>query len=411
MFFELAGAVVIGWVDQVYVEPKFTFTFIGFEWMQPLPGYGMYVVFLALSILALCITFGYRYRLATFLLFFGWGYVYLMHKVSYNNHHYLYWILIALFFFIPAHKYRSADVKAGRVQESLHCRWWHVYQFIGLYLIVYTYAAIAKLYPDWYRGIPLDIWFGAKSERPIIGTFYGWEYAPLLFAWGGKFFDFLVIPMLLWRPTRWFAIGLSLIFHLINSITFEIGTFPYMMIVSIVLFFPPEQIRNRFFKQKQAPDLVHVGNPVNQRLTSWLIGVFVAIQVLLPLRHHLYEGNVFWTEEGHRLSWRMMLRSKTGNTSFIVKTKDGSFVNHNINDHLTHKQYYNMSTHPDMIWQYVQYLKSLYGNDISVNVVAYVQLNRGPSVPMIDREVDLAKEDWHRFKHHEWITEFPGWPQ
>jgi len=183
------------------------------------------------------------------------------------------------------------------------------------------------------------------------------------------------------------------------------------MSVSIVLFFPPEQIRNRFFKQKQAPDLVHVGNPVNQRLTSWLIGVFVAIQVLLPLRHHLYEGNVFWTEEGHRLSWRMMLRSKTGNASFIVKTKDGSFVNHNINDHLTHKQYYNMSTHPDMIWQYVQYLESLYGNDISVNVVAYVQLNRGPSVPMIDREVDLAKEDWHRFKHHEWITEFPGWPQ
>jgi len=89
MFFELAGAVVIGWVDQVYVEPKFTFTFIGFEWMQPLPGYGMYVVFLALSILALCITFGYRYRLATFLLFFGWGYVYLMHKVSYNNHHFI----------------------------------------------------------------------------------------------------------------------------------------------------------------------------------------------------------------------------------------------------------------------------------------------------------------------------------
>ena len=286
-----------------------------------------------------------------------------------------------------------------------------MYQFIGLYLIVYTYAAIAKLYPDWYHGIPLDIWFGAKSERPIIGTFYGWEYAPLLFAWGGKFFDFLVIPMLLWRPTRWFAIGLSLIFHLINSITFEIGTFPYMMSVSIVLFFPPEQIRNRFFKQKQAPDLVHVGNPVNQRLTSWLIGVFVAIQVLLPLRHHLYKGNVFWTEEGHRLSWRMMLRSKTGNASFIVKDKDGSFINHNTRDHITHKQYYTMSTHPDMIWQYVQYLKSLYGNDISVNVVAYVQLNCGPSVPMIDREVDMAKEEWHRFKHHEWITEFPGWPQ
>lgn len=411
LFVELAGAVAIGWVDEVYIDPNFTFTFIGFEWMQPLPGKGMYLVFLALSILALFIAIGYRYRLSVFLLFIGWGYVYLMHKCSYNNHHYLYWMLIGIFFFLPAHKYWSADLRAGRVKESLVCRWWHVHLFIGIYLVVYTYAAIAKLYPDWYHGIPLDIWFKAKSERPIIGAFYGWEYAPMLFAWGGKFFDFLIIPMLLWRRTRWVAVGLSLVFHILNSITFEIGTFPYMMIVSIVLFFPPEQIKARFFKNKQDPELQNVELPKNRILTQVVLVGYLTIQLLLPLRHHLYEGNVFWTEEGHRLSWRMMLRSKRGSASFEIRDNDNNLIHHNVHDHLTNKQFYTMSTHPDMIWQYVQYLKSLYGEDISVKVVDYVQLNKGPRVSMIDQDADLAKTEWHRFKHHDWITEFPGWSE
>lgn len=409
MFFELAGAVAIGWVDEVYIDPQFTFSFIGFEWMQPLPGLGMYAVFLGLSILALCITFGYRYKLALLLLFVGWAYVYLIHKCSYNNHHYLYWIMIGIFYFLPAHRYRSLDVKQGRVSMETHCRQWHVYIFIGLYFVVYTYAAIAKMYPDWYRGIPLEIWFRPKADRAIIGAFYAWEHAPLVFAWGGKFFDFLVIPALLWKRTRWTAIVISLLFHIVNSITFQIGTFPYMMIVSTVLFFPPETIRRNFFKLKVQVSETTTSLPSRHRLTAIVLMAFFAIQITLPLRHHIFKGNVFWTEEGHRLSWRMMLRSKTGSASFVVKDSEGNFIKHNVHDHLTSKQHYTMSTHPDMVWQYVQYLKKLYGDDISVRVVDYVQLNGGPRVPMIDRNKDLAKEEWHRFKHHNWITKFPGW--
>mgnify|MGYP001602269733 FL=1 len=40
-FFETAGAIAIGWVKEVYVDPQFTFSFIGFEWLQPLPGWGI----------------------------------------------------------------------------------------------------------------------------------------------------------------------------------------------------------------------------------------------------------------------------------------------------------------------------------------------------------------------------------
>ncbi|WP_316930169.1 HTTM domain-containing protein [Leeuwenhoekiella sp. MAR_2009_132] len=36
------------------------------------------------------------------------------------------------------------------------------------------------------------------------------------------------------------------------------------------------------------------------------------MQLELPLRHWIIKDDVLWTEEGHRLSWRMMLRSKGG---------------------------------------------------------------------------------------------------
>ena len=46
--------------------------------------------------------------------------------------------------------------------------------------------------------------------------------------------------------------------------------------------------------------------------------MYFAIQILLPLRHWLYPGDVAWTEEGHRFSWRMKLRDKQGTVAFLI---------------------------------------------------------------------------------------------
>ena len=39
---ESFGAILTGWVRRTLVEPLFTFNFIGFDFLQPLPGNGMY---------------------------------------------------------------------------------------------------------------------------------------------------------------------------------------------------------------------------------------------------------------------------------------------------------------------------------------------------------------------------------
>jgi hypothetical protein len=65
-----------------------------------------------------------------------------------------------------------------------------------------------------------------------------------------------------------------------------------------------------------------------------------------------------------------------------------------------------MCSHPDMIWQYAQFLKKIYGDDIRVYVKAYVSLNRRPMQQLMDPNVDLAHTKWHRFKHSKWILPF-----
>lgn len=139
----------------------------------------------------------------------------------------------------------------------------------------------------------------------------------------------------------------------------------------------------------------------------FLFSGWFLVQIALPLRHHFFEDNVLWTEEGHRLSWRMMLRSKGGSSTFKVVEKgttDTIYVKKQ--DYLTQKQMRAINSKPDMIWQFAHRLKREYaeqGKDIQVFVNAKVMVNGRPSQTLINPKVDLAAEKWRHFKHHDWI--------
>ena len=42
------------------------------------------------------------------------------------------------------------------------------------------------------------------------------------------------------------------------------------------------------------------------------------MQILIPFRSLIYPGELFWTEEGYRFSWRVMLMEKAGYASFKI---------------------------------------------------------------------------------------------
>ena len=135
--------------------------------------------------------------------------------------------------------------------------------------------------------------------------------------------------------------------------------------------------------------------------------MYFTIQIALPLRHHFFEDDVLWTEEGHRLSWRMMLRAKSGSVRYRVIDEDtDQVIPINLDDYLTKKQQRGASTKPDVIWQFAQHLKQDFaqkGKRVKIFVRAYVSVNGKPSKRLIDPKVNLANEEWYHFKHHNWI--------
>ena len=148
--------------------------------------------------------------------------------------------------------------------------------------------------------------------------------------------------------------------------------------------------------------------PKYRNLFFWDLEFILLYRLILPVRHHFIKDDVLWTEEGHRLSWRMMLRSRSGIISFkVVNNDNGNIINVNLNDYLSQKQKTRIAAYPDFIWQFAQRLKNIYledGADISVYVNSRVRINGSKLKPFIDPEVDLGSEPWDHFKHHDWIS-------
>lgn len=405
LFFEATGALALGFVTETFVEPPFTYTFFGFEWLRIFNGPIMYGWYGLMALAAVGIILGWRYRLCMVVYALLWTGSYLMQKSHYNNHYYLLMLLCWVMVFLPANTYFSFDVRRNPALQRLSCPNWCIQFFVIQLAIVYFYAAIAKLYPDWMAGRPVEIWFSAKANYPIIGPLLVREGTAQVVAWSGIIFDFLIIPMLIWKRTRWLAVGFSLIFHLFNSVVFQIGGFPYLMIGTLAFFFPPEASRKRFFRKKAvAPALT----PQPQKWVAWSLAIYFLIQILLPLRHHLFPGHPNWTEEGHRLSWRMMLRSKSGRLHFrIVDPATGKTWSANPTEFTTRKQALRAAIRPDMLWTLVQEMKKHYREAGYEKVEIYaentVSLNGHPYSYLIEPEVNLAKEDWDPFRHHSWI--------
>ena len=403
---ETFGAIATGWVKSNFITPKFTFSHIGMDWLQPLPGNGMYYYFAAMGILGLLVMIGYKYRYSLGLFTIMWGAVYFMQKTSYNNHYYLLVLVCLMMVFLPAHRYASIDVKQDPSIKKLTMPIWCSWVMIAMVSIVYFYATLAKFYPDWLDGTFAKNLLNRSVKADGLREIMTQKWFYLFIAYSGIAFDLLVVPLMLFKRTRTIAFVASLIFHIFNSITLQIGIFPFFALSFAVFFFPPERIRSIFFRKKPAvKEYATTYEGVN--ILKYFFVPYLVIQLLLPLRHYFIKGDVLWTEEGHRLSWRMMLRSRSGNTHFkVIDKATNAEVFYDALSDLTPKQEAGMSTRPDMIWQMAQRIKQKFKDqhtDVAVYAFTNIAINDGPYRSLIDPTVDLASARWDYLWHCDWI--------
>jgi len=408
---EAFGAIATGWVRRTLVEPPFTFNFIGFDFLQYLQGDLMYYYFVLMGIFGLCVMLGYKYRFSMIAYAIMWTAVYLMQKSSYNNHYYLMMLLCWVMALLPANRWFSLDTKINPSLKSTSMSRWVLLILILQVWIVYTFASLAKFYPDWLDASMAALLMSNKSNYWLIGDLLQQNWVHWSIAYTGILFDLLIVPLMLWKRTRVIGFVISVFFHLFNSIIFQIGIFPYMSIAFALFFFSSETLQKRFLPKKKLYSGNEVIIPKHKNLIVGVFSIYFLFQLGLPLRHWFFKDDVLWTEEGHRLSWRMMLRSKSGTLDVYVANKnDGIKERYDYSKLLGEKQQGSVKTKPDIMWQLAQKIKQIEaekGRDVSVYMDAKVRVNHGRFYPFTDQNVDLAAEKWHPLKHSEWILPSP----
>lgn len=406
---ETAGAILTGWVGSSLVEPQLTFPILPFTFLQPLPGNWMYAYFALMALCGALVAAGAWFHRALGVFTLMWAAVYLMQTASYNNHYYLLILLCVLLLLTPANADVSIDAKRDARLRRSTCPRWSLTIFVAQTAILYFFAAVAKIDADWLQAKPMAIWLHDRRDY-FLGPLYETTWMPSLLAWGGLLFDAAIVPLLLWSRTRTLAVGLSVFFHLFNSYTFRIGIFPYLALSLLVFFFPGEQVRARLLRGRAVatPDEPAPTPSASDRILLAGLAVYFVVQLILPLQHWAFPGNVNWTEEGQRMSWRMMLRTKDGSIHFVVTDpKTGKTWTVHPAKYLTPKQTDRIATRPDMIWQFVQHLKQEsrdQGIDpVAIRAVSRVSLNGRPPQPLVDPDYDLAKAEWRYLTANDWI--------
>jgi hypothetical protein len=415
MLWEVSRYLEYGWIREYWIEPKFHFTYFGFGWVKPLPGEGMYYCFYALGGLAVFILLGFCYRVSATLFFLGFTYAFLLEKARYLNHFYLICLISFLMIFVPAHRALSVDAWLRPKIRSRAVPAWTLWILLAQLSIVYFYAGVAKLNWDWLQGEPLGEWLSHRYRFRLIVQWinepYGEQWLVYLFAYGGLLVDLLIAPCLLWRRTRPYAFAMAVAFHLLNTRLFNIGIFPWLMIAATALYFPPEwprrvlqrlkrivrgqssQVAGGQFSPREFPT-IHG----RQRLIAGLLGAYLVVQLLVPLRHWLYHGNVSWTEEGHNFSWQMKLRDKEAQGWFLVRdtVRQRSEVVYPT-EHLTSWQASAMLPRPDMVLQFSHYLAEtrLRPDWPRKEVYAHItaSLNGRKSQLLVDPRINLAAQE------------------
>ncbi len=424
VFFRIAFGIIMlvevyryfnnNWIQEYWIEPTFNFAYYPFQFLEPLPGDGMIILFWILGVLSVFITLGFLYRISILSFFVGFTYVFLLEQTRYLNHFYLICLISFVMCFLPAHRNFSLDSLLFKKIKSYVQPLWSLWLLRFMIGLPFFFGGIAKINYDWLTGQPLSIWLLNDVDFPIIGQYFTEKWMILSISYAGLFLDLFLVPLLLFRKTRIIAFCAGLLFNIINANLFNIGIFPWFMIVGITLFFNPSWHQKVLMVVGYQPsEKTNPRKPITvltkkQKVQLTALFIWALLMILIPLRHFIIPGNVSWTEEGHNYSWHMKLRTKRGKGYFVIQDKNQTFKDFiNIKYTLKEWQSEKVLVRPKLIWVLANKLKESYakeGYDVTIFADVKATLNGREYQQFINPKIDITSVPYPFFRHASWIA-------
>lgn len=400
-------------IREHHIEPSFHFSYGPVDFLEPLPGFGMYLVYFAMMATGVLIAIGRWYRWAASSFFVLTTYVFLLDSTFYQNHEYLISLLAALMVLLPVTGFWSLDAKLGRTPASDVVPAWVVWMLRFQIGVPYFFGGVAKLNGDWLRGEPLRMWMAVRTDVEPFHTLLTNASVIWFMVYGALLLDLLVVPLLLYRKTRLAAYVVVCGFHFINVWLFGLYIFPWLMMAATLIFFPPDwplRLLQRFGSAEEtdgeSATVAPLGSPTpppTWTLVPTILVLWVVLQSLIPLRHIAIEGSSSWTEEGHRFAWHMMLRDKSGTARFTLTDGEHTWTVDPA-DLLTKDQLRELAWYPEHLVQFAHHLSSVHGG-AEVRADTSVSLNGRDPQPIVDPTIDLAAVPTTWWGHAPWIVQ------
>ncbi len=353
-------------LTRIYTGPDVHW-FLPYPWFTWLPTFSPAVItgmVWALAAAGLCLAVGAAMRLAALVCLAIWSYLWVVDATLFNNHYYLWSLLALLLVFMPAGRCWSVDRwvrdrrRPGPLPEADEIPFWPLFLLRTQLFIMYFYAAITKITVDYlWHAEPLKTALTSSEVlrpfrnilpaallRPVADLLH-WPTLAYAMAYSGLTFDLVIGVLLIVRRTRILGLALTGFFHGFNHLVLfeDIGWFPILGLLSTLIFLDADWPRRLLAWLRRptwrAPEwrwfaagaalLPVFGAALGWKLRDrppespsparrlWLgtvpaVLLWTTFHIVWPLRHWLIPGNVNWTTEGERLSWRMKANSRLG---------------------------------------------------------------------------------------------------
>ena len=336
-------------------DSHLTFPYAGFQWLPLLPAHGIYVVVGLMALAGVTMALGLCYRLSTAMVFLTWGYLYAVEstRTYWMSYYYLELLVVFLLIWMPAARRYSVDAWLGRKRNPpVAVPYWTIFLLRGQLFITYFYAGVAKINSDWLVQLePVRYYLSKARAMTDFAPYLSPAHLDLLkqvllsdalayfISYAGLMFDLSAGFLLLFRRTRIFGMILMLIFHATNHFILfdDIEWFPLVGMTTALIFLDPDW-PERFWKWLRRPKFakpdwgwfaaggvlfpvvgaalgwkLRPGRPLAEmkepirpgRFAALLVVIWLAWQVLIPIRHYFIPGDARFTWEGLSFSWRL----------------------------------------------------------------------------------------------------------